>query len=163
MVFQTKQSGTSISLPERPRHYSISRRIIQLFTCVWRAKLCISGVDIESPLDVELESEGFFLPFLFCQGLSIHRRHVVTQPCTTNTAQSLQTNTFSRPTAADLSSLSTSTLGVPFLRREYDGRRRSTHTQTPTHIWIVQHQSVMEFNIPLSILSHLCVHPTALI
>lgn len=37
-------------------------------------------------MDVKPESEEFFRPLLSYQGLCIHRRHVVTQPPTTNTA-----------------------------------------------------------------------------
>lgn len=55
-----------------------------LSVCMVHAKTC-PALDRDL-MDVESESEGFFLPLPSYQGLCIHRRHVVTQPPTTNTA-----------------------------------------------------------------------------
>lgn len=108
-------------------------------------------------MGVQPESEGFFLPLLFYQGLCVHRRHVVTQPPTTNTAQSLQTTILSRPTAAQLSSLSlrhsellVSKKGISW---EEEEEEEELHAHKPG---IVQHQSTLEFRIPTVLSSPLC-------
>lgn len=56
--------------------YYTSVRIVDTETCA-----TLDG----DPVGVQPKSEGFFLPLLSYQGLSIYRRHVVTHPPTTNT------------------------------------------------------------------------------